>query len=208
MGGPPMQPEASGIVLAGGRSRRLGRDKALETIGGQVLIRRVIDRLSLVTDGVSVVVADQAQAESLPLDNGQQIVLDRYPGGGSLGGIFSGLEVASQEWAVVVACDMPFLNLNLLRRMLELREGADAVVPVLGGRVEPTHALYSKLCLPFMEQLLRANDLKIPLFFDKVRVAYLPEVDIVALDPEFLSFFNVNSPADLERALVLADHGR
>lgn len=208
MGGPPLQPGASGIVLAGGRSRRLGRDKALETIGGQVLIRRVIDRLSQVTDGVSVVVADHTQAETLPLDNRQQVVLDRYPGGGSLGGIFSGLQAASQDWGVVVACDMPFLNLNLIRRMLELREGADAVVPVLAGRVEPTHAVYSKVCLPFMEQLLQANDLKVSLFFDKVRVVYLPEADMAALDPDGLSFFNVNSPADLERALVLADQGR
>ena len=208
MGGPPVQPGAAGIVLAGGRSRRLGRDKALETIGGQVLIRRVIDRLSQVTDGVSVVVADQAQAEGLPLDHRQQVVLDRYPGGGSLGGIFSGLEATSQEWGVVVACDMPFLNLDLIRRMLELREGADAVVPMLKGRLEPTHAVYSKVCWPFMEQLLRTNDLKISLFFDKVRVAYLPDADVVALDPEGLSFFNVNSPADLERALVLVEQGR
>jgi molybdopterin-guanine dinucleotide biosynthesis protein A len=109
---------------------------------------------------------------------------------------------------MVVACDMPFLNLDLVRRMLALREGADAVVPVLGDRPEPTHAIYSKVCLPFMERLLLASDLKISLFFDKVRVTYLPEEEVLSLDPDRLSFFNVNNPDDLERALALAAEGR
>ena len=207
--GSPLEPtEVTGIVLAGGLSRRLGRNKALETIGGQPLIRRVIDRISRIAEEVVVVVADQAQAQALPLENQHRVVVDLHPGGGSLGGIFSGLSAARHHWAMVVACDMPFLNLDLARRMLALREGADAVVPVLGERPEPTHAMYSKVCLPFMEQLLLANDLKISLFFDKVRVAYIPEVEILSLDPDCLSFFNVNSPDDLEKALALAAEGR
>jgi molybdopterin-guanine dinucleotide biosynthesis protein A len=208
MGGPAEQPDASGIVLAGGRSRRLGRNKALETIGGQPLIRRVIDRVEEVAEDVVVVVADQAQAQALPLENHHRVVVDLHPGGGSLGGIFSGLSAAQHQWAMVVACDMPFLNLDLVRRMLALREGADAVVPVLGDRPEPTHAIYSKVCLPFMERLLLASDLKISLFFDKVRVTYLPEEEVLSLDPDRLSFFNVNNPDDLERALALAAEGR
>jgi molybdopterin-guanine dinucleotide biosynthesis protein A len=208
MDGPAERSESSGIVLAGGRSRRLGRNKALESFGGQPLILRVIDRVSQVAEDVVVVVADQAQADALPLENQHRVVVDLHPGGGSLGGIFSGLSAARNQWAMVVACDMPFLNLDLVRRMLVLREGADAVVPVLGGRPEPTHAIYSKVCLPFMEQLLLANDLKISLFFDKVRVAYLPEEEVLSLDPDCLSFFNVNNPDDLERALTLAAEGR
>ena len=208
MDSPAERPEASGIVLAGGRSRRLGRNKALESFGGQPLILRVIDRVSQVAEDIVVVVADQAQADALPLETQHRVVVDLHPGGGSLGGIFSGLSTARNQWAMAVACDMPFLNLDLVRRMLMLRDGADAVVPVLGGRPEPTHAIYSKVCLPFMEQLLLANDLKISLFFDKVRVAYLPEEEVLSLDPDCLSFFNVNNPDDLERALALADQGR
>ncbi|MDP6549551.1 MAG: molybdenum cofactor guanylyltransferase [Dehalococcoidia bacterium] len=194
---------ASGIVLAGGRSQRLGRDKALETIGGQPLVRRVIDRISQVTEEVVVVVAEQSQADALPLEEGHRVALDRYPGGGALGGIFTGLAAAQHQWGIAVACDMPFLNLDLLRRMLYLRQGADAVVPMLRGWPEPTHAIYSKACLPFMEQRLLAGDPKIARFFDKVRVAYLPEEEIAALDPDFLSFLNVNTPQDLAKAREL-----
>ncbi len=208
MSRPSDRKEVSAIVLAGGRSRRLGRNKALEAIGGQPLIRRVIDRVSQVAEDVVVVAADEAQAQALPLEDRGRVALDLHPGGGSLGGIFSGLSAARHHWAVVVACDMPFLNLDLVRRMLSLREGADAVVPVLEGRPEPTHSVYSKICLPHMERLLLANDLKISLFFDKVRVSYVPEDEILSLDSERLSFFNVNSPDDLERARALASEGR
>jgi molybdopterin-guanine dinucleotide biosynthesis protein A len=186
----------------------LGRDKALETIGGQSLVRRVIDRISHVTEEIVVVVAEQSQADALPLDEGHRVALDRYPGGGALGGIFTGLAAAQHQWGIAVACDMPFLNLGLVRRMLCLRQGADAVVPMLRGWPEPTHAIYSKTCLPFMEERLLAGDPKISRFFDKVRVAYLPEEEIAAVDPEYLSFFNVNTPDDLARARELEAEGR
>ena len=131
-------------------------------------------------------------------------MVDRYPGAGSLGGIFSGLDAADTSWVLAVACDMPFLNLDLLRRMLSLREGFDAVVPVIEGRPEPTHSLYSKACLPFIEPRLVSGDLKISGFYNDVRVKYLSEEEVRSLDPECLSFFNVNTLQDLEKALALA----
>ena len=198
----------SGIVLAGGQSRRLGRDKAVEPVQGQPLIRRVLERVRQVSCESIVVVADQGRGDALPLDKETRIALDIYPGGGSLGGIFSGLSAAQQGWGLVVACDMPFLNLDLLRYLASLREGVDAVVPVLEGRPEPTHSLYSKACLPHIEARLKVNDLKISGFFDDVRVRYVPEEDIARYDPDYLSFFNINSPADLEKALTLAAQGR
>ena len=204
----PAAPEnISGVILAGGRSRRLGRDKAMEPVGGQPLICRVMDRVRQVTQEMVVVVADEERGQALPLGESARVAVDIYPDKGSLGGIFSGLSAAREPWALVVACDMPFLNLDLLRRLVSLREGMDAVVPVLEGRPEPTHALYSRACLPHIEARLRADDLKISGFFDQVRVRYVPEEDIARFDPDFLSFFNVNSPPDLERALALADQG-
>jgi molybdenum cofactor guanylyltransferase len=149
-----------------------------------------------------VVVADRARGEELPLAEGHRVALDIYLGKGSLGGIFSGLMAVRGEWGLVVACDMPFLNLELLRYMMSLREGADAVVPVLEGRPEPTHALYSRACLPHIEERLKADDLKIAGFFDEVRVKYVPEEDIARFDPDYLSFFNINSQPDLDKALV------
>ncbi len=202
------QTPPSGIILAGGQSRRLGRDKAVESVGGQPLIQRVIQRLSQVTAEIVVVVADQTQADRFALDQGQRLTEDLYPGKGALGGIFSGLTAAQQEWGLVVACDMPFLNLDLLRNLMSRREGFDAVVPVLEGRPEPTHALYSKACLLPMEQRLKADDLKISRFYDQVRVDYVNEEAIASLDAAYLSFFNVNSPPDLDKALALVARGR
>jgi molybdopterin-guanine dinucleotide biosynthesis protein A len=195
-------------VLAGGQSRRLGRDKAVEPVGGQPLIRRVLDRLSRVCDELVVVVSDQARGDALPLGPGHRVALDRYPGGGSLGGIFAGLATMRQDWGLVVACDMPFLNLDLLRYLRSQRPGYDAVVPVLAGRPEPTHALYSRDCLPFIEDKLKVGSLKISGFYDRVRVNYVPEAAVARLDPEYLSFFNVNSPEDLARALSLVAASR
>ena len=198
----------SGIVLAGGMSRRLGRDKAVELIGGEPLIARVIGRLSQVSEEMVVVVNEMERASELPLPESAKVAVDIYPGKGPLGGIFTGLSAVDSDWGIVVACDMPFLNVELLKHMLALRDGFDAVVPVRAGHPEPTHALYSKVCLPHIERKLKVDDLKIASFFDDVRVRFVAEEDIIRLDPERLSFFNVNTQQDLERAQSLAVGGR
>jgi molybdopterin-guanine dinucleotide biosynthesis protein A len=197
----------TGIVLAGGMSSRLGRNKALEPVAGEPLLLRVIGRLSQVAGQTVVVLARPEAAQELPLPGSAVVAVDMYPGGGSLGGIFTGLTAAGGEWGVVVACDMPFLNVSLLKHMLLLRDGFDAVVPVLQDRPEPTHAVYSKACLPHMEARLQAGDLKIARFFDDVRVNYVPQTEVDKRDPEHLSFFNVNTQQDLDRALSLVEEG-
>jgi molybdopterin-guanine dinucleotide biosynthesis protein A len=198
-----MKLRVTGVILAGGMSTRLGRDKAIEPLAGQPLIVRVLSMLSGVTDASVVVVNDEHRAAELPLPEDVVVAVDAYPGSGSLGGIFTGLQAADTEWALVVACDMPFLNPALLSRILELRAGHDVVTPVLDGRPEPTHALYSKACLPHMEERLRHNKLKITGFYEKVRVRYIDEDEVDRLDPGRLSFFNVNTEDDLDRAKSL-----
>ena len=192
--------EVTGIVLAGGMSRRLGRDKAVEPLCGEPLITRVLARLARIAQHAVVVVNEAARASVLPLPDSARAAADIYQDAGSLGGIFTGLTASDGEWGVVVACDMPFLNVGLLEHMLTLRSGHDAVVPVLEGRPEPTHALYSKACLPHIERRLQTNDLKIARFFDDVRVRYLPENEVDRWDPDHVSFFNVNTQMDLDRA--------
>ena len=208
-----MQLKASGIILAGGRSRRLGRAKALEPFQGEPMIRRVISRLSQVTDDLVFVVNDQEQASALPItpDNVSlpyKTAVDLYPDGGSLGGIFTGLSAADSQWAFVVACDMPFLNVDLMNQMLSLRDNNDAVVPRTDGYPEPTHALYNKTCLPRMEKRLQNNDLKIARFFDEVTMCFIEEAEVRDIDKDLVSFFNVNTQDDLDRALSLAAEGR
>ena len=197
----------SGIVLAGGLSRRLGRDKAVETIAGQALISRVLDSLSHVAQELVVVVNNREREDELPLPDSVVVAVDIYPDTGSLGGIFTGLSASSNQWGFVVACDMPFLNLELLEYLLSQRGGHDIVVPVIDHRPEPTHAAYSKVCLPAIETRLRAKDLKIAKFFDDVRAKYVSQRNVEDLDPGGLSFFNVNTEEDLTRARMLAGEG-
>lgn len=197
----------SGIVLAGGMSRRLGRNKVVEPVGGEAMINRVIGRLSQVAERTVVVVNDQERASLLSLPDSATAVVDIHPDKGSLGGIFTGLSAIEAEWGMVVASDMPFLNVELLAYMLSIREGFDAVVPRLDGRSEPTHAAYSVSCLPHIEQRVLADELKIDGFFSDVRVNVVPEDRVEELDPERLSFFNVNTQQDLDRALDLVAQG-
>ena len=198
----------SAIVLAGGLSRRLGRDKAVEPFGGEPLISRVIGRLESLTDETVVVVNSDARGHELPLPESAKIAVDIYPDSGSLGGIFTGLTAAANDWGFVVACDMPFLNERLIAHLLTLRQNYDAVVPVLDGYPEPTHAAYSKACLPHIESRLKAGNLKIAGFFDDVRVRYVQDAEVNRFDADRLSFFNINRPEDLERAITLAADGR
>ena len=197
----------TGIILAGGLSRRLGRDKAVEPIKGQPLVGRVMDALSGIADELVVVVNTPQRGRELPLRDSAVVAVDIYPNAGSLGGIFTGLSSASNQWGIVVACDMPFLNLDLLSYLLSFRESHDAVVPVLDGRPEPTHAAYSKVCLSAIEARLEANDLKIARFFDDVRVKYVSQRRVEEIDPRRRSFFNVNTEEDLARARLLAREG-
>lgn len=195
--------QLSGVVLAGGQSKRLGRNKAIEKLGGQTMIGRVIQRLSQITSETVVIVAEESKAEALSLPPWVRTASDLYPGSGSLGGIFTGLSAAKGEYGVVVAVDMPFINIELLRFMMDLASDYDAVVPIVKGRPEPTHAIYSRECLGPIEAHLKVGDLKIAKFFDEVNVGYLEEDDIEAFDPEYLSFFNVNTQEDLDHALAL-----
>ena len=197
----------SGVALAGGMSRRLGRNKAVEEIGGERLIERVINRLSEVSSETVVVVAEESRAQALDLPDGVRTAADIYPGHGSLGGIFTGLSAAQGDYGIVVACDMPFLNTGLLQFMIDLAPDFDVVVPRLGGRPEPLHAIYSKSCLEPIESRLKRQDLKIALFFEEVNVAYVDEEDIDLFDPDRLSFFNVNTQDDLDKALTLEAQG-
>lgn len=198
--------DISVVILAGGVSRRLGRDKAVEPFGDETLLHRVVRRASEVvgSNDVVIVVAQEGQAERAPADIPHRLVVDVLPGAGTLGGIYTGLEAARNEWALVVACDMPFLSAPLLRYMAGLRNNVDAVVPVIDERPEPTHALYSRRCLPAISERLQTGRLKASGFLESVRVRYVEEDEARRFDSELLSFFNVNRPEDLARAVEIA----
>ncbi len=189
------------VVLAGGDSRRLGRDKSLLELDGEPLLARVVQRLGALSDDLVVVTNDAPRYESLSL--AARLVPDEKPGLGSLMGIYSGLQAVRHSHALAVACDMPFLSLPLLRHMASLAPGHDVVVPRFGSLLEPLHAIYGRSCLPFMKELLDQGERKIVAFFDRVRVRYVNDVELDRFDPDHWSFVNVNTPQDWVRVQEL-----
>ena len=194
----------SAVILAGGDSRRLGIDKALLELDGQTLLSRVVQKLAPLSDDLIVVTNSPEDYEHLAL--GVRFVPDERPGEGALMGIYSGLKAATYPSALTVACDMPFLNMSLLTVMLDKIAGHDAVVPRLeGGLLEPLHAAYGKRCLPFMASHLAHGRRRIAVFLDQVDVFYVEQATIDRLDPLGLSFVNINTDADWQRAQQLLD---
>ena len=183
------------IILAGGESSRLGGTKALQVVAGKSLLQRVIDRVTPVSDRILVV--GFSARPGLPA--GIEYREDLYPGKGPLGGIYTGLEASRSVYNLVAACDLPFLNVELLRYMIKLSPGFDAVVP-RAGKTQPLCAVYSRSCREVMKTQVENDLLKISRFLDSVNVRYIEEAECRRIDRRLLSFFNINSPADLARA--------
>jgi molybdopterin-guanine dinucleotide biosynthesis protein A len=199
--------DISFIVLAGGKSIRLGRNKVNEIIGDKSLLQWVISRVSCFDTEIILVTA---RKEPVPagLNYGRiKTTGDIYPEKGSLGGIYSGMAVSKSFYNFVVGCDMPFLNLELLRYMMDVASGYDLVLPRMGEIVEPLHAIYTKDCLVHMENLLKQGELQILKFFPQVRVRYVEDEEIDRFDPDHLSFFNINTEEDLNRAKEIIAKG-
>jgi len=196
--------ETSCIVLAGGKSLRLGYDKALETVGNKSLLQRVISCVSpLSSDIILVTARELTTIQSIDYPK-LRIVTDIYPGKGPLVGIYTGLVTSTLFYNLVVASDMPFLNQALLRYMIQLSTNFDIVTPRVGNLVEPLHAVYTKSCSAPIEQIIKQGKLSVNKLFSLVRVRYVEAEEIERFDPKHLSFFNINTKADLEKARELA----
>lgn len=191
-----MQP-LTALLLTGGRSSRMGQNKALLSLvpDGPPVVAQAVERLRSVADEILLVGSDPEPYAFLGLPQ----VPDAYPGAGSLGGIYSGLRVARHQYALAVACDMPFLNTGLLQYMASQPREYDVLIPVL-DEPEPMHAIYSRSCLPWMEEKLDAGRYKIIGWFDKARVQRIERGTVQQYDPLLRSFFNMNTPEEWERA--------
>jgi molybdopterin-guanine dinucleotide biosynthesis protein A len=192
------------IILAGGKSVRLGRDKISERIDNSSLLELVISHVESLVSEIIIVVA---QERSFPqVESHQKIkkVSDFYPGNGSLGGIHAGLVASSSFYNLVVAADMPFLNPPLLRYIFEVSDGFDFVLPRIETFFEPLHAVYSKNCIEPAESIIKRGRKAIIGLFDYVRVRYVEAEEIDRFDPKRLSFFNINTREDLELARAIA----
>jgi molybdenum cofactor guanylyltransferase len=193
------------IILAGGKSTRLGRNKVVEKIGDRSLIERVICSLSVFQCDIIVVEAKNSTLPGLTGYPRLKIVQDIHADRGSMGGIYSGLTASHSFHNLVVACDMPFLNVGLLRYMVSIIGDNDLIVPrVTPDIFEPLHAIYSFNCVAPLEMLIREDRFKILELFPLVKVRYVEIEEINRFDPQHLSFFNINTEVDLKTGKELA----
>lgn len=193
-----MSHPVSAILLAGGKSSRLGTDKAKVKLDGEsVMIQAIAEKLSGLSEDI-VVSTNGRRYEDITIP--VRWAIDVRPGAGSLMGLYSGLLAAKHDYAIAVACDMPFINIELLKYMISLPRDYDALLPKIGEQTEQLHSIYSKNCLPKMEKYLNSGHLKITSFMDEIDVKYVDEDIINKYDPRHLSFFNVNTAQQLNEA--------
>ncbi|MBZ0289684.1 MAG: molybdenum cofactor guanylyltransferase [Anaerolineae bacterium] len=196
-----MNDEVTIVILAGGESSRMGRDKSFVELGGKPLIAHVIERVSQL--GLPILIlaneSEPYQAFGLPVRT------DVFPLRSSLNGLYSALMHSPSEYTICVACDMPFLNPQLLAYLISLREGYDAVVPVVGGHPQGLHAVYRKNCLDVMRGQLEQNHLRIRDLYERFKTRRVDEDDMRRFDKDLTAFENVNTPEAL-RAAELSLH--
>jgi molybdopterin-guanine dinucleotide biosynthesis protein A len=185
--------DITGIILAGGKSLRYGRNKALVEVDGMRLIERVINVMKPLFESLMIITNTPREYDYLQLPMHKDII----KGLGPLGGVYTGLETIPSESGFFVACDMPFLQGDLIRHMVEIKGDFDAVVPKVDWKIEPLHAIYTKNCLPAIEKLIDAQGYQIIEIFGNIRVRYVKEEEIRSFDSKLKSFFNVNSPGEL-----------
>ena len=199
---PELISNMTGVLVAGGQSRRMGRDKRFLELGGQTLLQRALSLLQSLFAEVLV-----ALAGPVPQLTGRnyRVVTDLIPGCATLGGLYTGLASAGHPRIFAVGCDMPFLNPEAIQRLAGIDAQADVVMPKLATGLQPMHAVYSKACLPHLERMAKAKQLKVQALTEipGLTVRLVSEKELLDVDPQLLSFFNINTPADLEFARKL-----
>jgi molybdenum cofactor guanylyltransferase len=188
----------TGVILAGGQNKRFdGQNKAFIHVGGKRIVDRLLDVYARLFDQIVLVTNDPAAY----MDVEALIVTDHYPIRSSLNGLHAGLFAAAHEYAFFTACDAPFIKASLIQRVLDnIAPKADIIIPATAAGYEPMFAVYKKNCLPAMVWQLERELLKIQGLFRKVRVKTVAEEDLREVDPELVSFFNVNTPEELMQA--------
>jgi molybdopterin-guanine dinucleotide biosynthesis protein A len=196
--------DVSCIALAGGKSIRLGRNKLTEIVGEKILFHRVLDVLSLLGRDTIVVTSRPSILPDISMYPRIRVVDDFSKNKGLIGGIYAGLEASKSVYNFVVASDMPFLNVGLMRYMLDIAEGSDLVAYREGERFEPLHAVYSKVCMGAILELMGRDNVRILEIVDLVKTRYLSPEELFALDPQRFSFFNINNERELAKAHEIA----
>lgn len=187
--------DISGVILAGGKSSRYGRNKALEKIDGVSLIERVVRVMGSVFEHLIIITNTPDEYAFLNIPMHGDVIRDLGP----IGGIYTGLSVIHNTSGFFVACDMPLLNQDLIRHMTNKRAGFDVVVPRINGMIETLHAIYGKGCIPAIKKLIGSREYQMIRIFKQLSVCYVEEDEIRSFDPGLESFVNINRPQELRR---------
>jgi len=193
--------QVGGLVLMGGASIRMGKNKALLPVGGIPIVQRVINTLEPVCVGIRLIGND---AEPY-LHLGRSIIPDVEPNLGPLMGLYSGLLASNNELNLLLACDMPFASQSLLAHLLTLSDGYDVIIPRTENGLHPLYAVYRRsTCLPAIRAALDSHSRRVISFFDQVRVREVGPDELQIVDPDGISFMNVNTPEELAKARAIA----
>lgn len=184
----------TGIILAGGENRRMPVPKAFIKVRGKKIIERSLSIMKSLFREVFIVTDRPADYVHLDVP----MLGDAYDIRGPMTGILTSLICSSNSWIFATACDMPFINEELIRYGASQRDGYEAVTPLLDGLTEPLFSFYSRRLIPGMEKSLLSGDTGLKDFLNTKRVKYLREKEIRKIDPEMSSFINFNTPEDLE----------
>jgi molybdopterin-guanine dinucleotide biosynthesis protein A len=196
--------QVTAVILAGGNSTRMKSNKAFLPFRGEIFIERIHRQLSAIFHHIILVTNTPEIYRFLPCRN----VSDIYPGMGSLAGIHAGLIHSHTPYIFAVACDMPHLDEAVIRLLLAGVNGQDAIIPESGGGLEPLHAVYGKAAIPVIEDALSRGRKKIVECCRGMNTTIIPREEVGRIDPEFISFRNINTPEDYYRFREETDDGR
>jgi molybdopterin-guanine dinucleotide biosynthesis protein A len=195
---------ASAIILAGGRSSRIGRPKAALDFGGVSLLTRIISELERRFAEIVVVAAPESE-DSLQVDlRAAKVVRDETAYPGPLDALRRGLEAVGNQIAFACSCDLPLLDSDVAAAIVAMLGDFDAAIPIVGGKLQPLHAAYRKRCAIALAALAARGESRLGAITDAVSTRRIVENDLLVLDPQLDSFFNLNTPDDYQRALEMA----
>lgn len=194
----PQGDDRGAIILAGGDSKRLGCLKPVLELGGETLISRAVSGLSPLFNQITVVTDRPDLFPHLPI----QFAADLLTGYAKnpLRGIHAGLSASQLPHQFVMACDMPFINIDLINYMAQYASDYAVVVPRVDSHYQPLHAFYSRSCLEPIRQQVEQGGGKVTDFYRNVKVRYIEYAELIKFDPQERSFFNINTWADYETA--------
>lgn len=185
----------TGVILAGGLSKRYGRNKAFLEFDGIRLVDRVTAEMKNIFRQVILITNEKDHYEYLGLPTFEDLI----KGLGPIGGIYTGLMSISDQAGFFVACDMPFINSQLVRYMVDIKDNYAAVIPSGASGPEPLHAIYSQSCLGAIKELIDAQRYQVRLFYEQISVRYVTQDEISKFVPPQRAFLNINTPDEFAR---------